>query len=200
MKVPDRVFYPLSALSVLALIIVSALYWPNKSTAHDPFAAGPETPLVITGDDLGLLVAGPGLSVEKISRDGEIFARSAAGKTPFEGLRSAGVFITLPPEFSRFYAGKTIALTMTLRAADENPAPMALIAYFAVGRKNSPYQSCPLKSQWTPCTLIFTTSALKEGKNVDYVGLWPDMEGLSRFTDLRAIRLEEYKKAPPLSE
>jgi len=189
MIIPDWLFYILSTLFAGLLIVFSLQYWPGQKHEANPFDAPPEAGLVIKGGQLGLLQAAQGLTANVMEEDGIVFLRTAAGQGPNEGTRSAGVFLTLPKNYSAAYANSTIAFTMIVRGAGPVPSPKMSIAYYAPGRGNSPRKVCTLSPQWKPCTLVYQPPAANKNANVDYAGIWPDLEGLSRTVDIKEISI-----------
>jgi hypothetical protein len=190
MIIPDWLFYLLSALLAAILIAVSYFYWPGQTHQANPFDISPEAELVITGSQLGLMQAAQGLSAQTQEEDGIVFLRTAAGQGPNDGNPSAGVFLTLPKAFSLAYGEKSIEITLIVRGGGANPSPAIILAYYSPGRGNSPRQKCDLGVQWQVCTLVYTPPAANQNTNVDYVGMWPDLEGLSRNADIREIRIK----------
>lgn len=189
MIIPDWLFYILSTLFAGLLIAFSLQYWPGQKLEANPFDAPPEAGLVIKGGQLGLMQAAQGLTAKIMEEDGTVFLRTAAGQGPNEGTRSAGVFLTLPKKYSTAYANSTIEYTMIVRGAGPMPSPKITIAYYAPGRGNSPRKICTLSPQWSPCTMLYKPPAANKKNNVDYAGIWPDLEGLSRTVDIREISI-----------
>ena len=189
MIIPDWLFYILSTLFAGLLIAFSLQYWPGQKREANPFDAPPEAGLVIKGGQLGLMQAAQGLTAKVMEDDGIVFLRTAAGQGPNEGTRSAGVFLTLPKNYSTAYANSTITFTMIVRGAGPVPSPKMTIAYYAPGRGNSPRKVCSLSPQWQPCTLVYQPPAANKNTNVDYAGIWPDLEGLSRTVDIKEISI-----------
>jgi len=189
MALPDWLFYPLAALLAAVLIVFSLRYWPGKSHEAGPFDGSPRDGVSISGRQLGLMQAGPGLSAQLVEQDGETFLRTAAGQRPDEGVRSAGVFLALPERFGAFYAGKKIVASMDLRSTGRDASPQAFTAYYSLGRGNSPHTPCPLSAHWQTCTMHYRPSPAGKGKVLDYFGLWPDPQGLSKTADIRSIRI-----------
>ncbi|PHS26881.1 MAG: hypothetical protein COA84_05335 [Robiginitomaculum sp.] len=190
MVIPDWLFYPLSAFFAAILIAVSYFYWPGQTHQANPFDVSPESELVITGQQLTLMQAAQGLSTQTQEEDGIVFLRTAAGQGPDDGNPSAGVFLTLPKAFSLAYGEKAVEITMIVRGGGANPSPAIILAYYSPGRGNSPRQKCNLDALWRTCTLTYTPPAANQNTNVDYVGMWPDLEGLSRAADIREIRIK----------
>lgn len=203
MVLPDWAFYPLAALFGAGLIVFSLSFWPGQPQEDGPFIGAPESGFVITGEHLSLLQTGPGLTAKLVDapkqageqEQGDIkkvnwrVLRVAAGRSPEDGDRSAGVFLTLPARYSTAYAGKKIALTMVLRSAQPTPAPDAYIGYYALGREDSPHKFCALSAQWQACTLRYDVPAAKDHNDIDFAGIWPDPAGLGRLAEIREIRL-----------
>ncbi|MDQ7019179.1 MAG: hypothetical protein Q9M33_08435 [Robiginitomaculum sp.] len=196
MIIPDWLFYILSTLFAGLLIAFSLQYWPGQTHEANPFDAPPEAGLVIKGKQLGLMQAAQGLTAEIMEEDDTVFLRAAAGQKPDEGVRSAGVFLTLPKKYSTAYANSMIEYTMVVRGAGPTPSPKIIIAYYAPGRGNSPRKMCTLSPQWTPCTMLYKPPAANDNNMVDYAGIWPDLEGLSRTVDIREISIKPHANTP----
>ncbi len=192
MIIPDWLFYTLSTLFAGLLIVFSLQYWPGQTHQANPFDAPPEAGLVIKGEQLGLMQAAQGLTANVMEEDGVVFLRAAAGQKPDEGVRSAGVFLTLPKKYSTAYANSMIEYTMMVRGAGPAPSPKITIAYYAPGRGNSPRKACNLGPQWTPCTMLYKAPAANDSNMIDYAGIWPDLEGLSRTVDIKEISIRPH--------
>ncbi len=189
MLISDRLFYLLAVLFAAALIAVSVRYWPGQDYVTGPFSGAPEDGLVVSGQQLGVMQAAQGLTAQIMEEDGVAFLRTAAGQSPTDGGRSAGVFLTLPETFSAAYAKTTIEITMILRGAGPDPSPKVSLAYYAPGRGNSRRTKCVLTGQWQPCTMRYQPPPAGEKNSVDYLGLWPDLDGLSRTADILEVRV-----------
>jgi len=202
MALPDWLFYSLAALLAAVLVVFSLRYWPGKAHEAGPFDGSPRDGLTISGRQLGLIQAGPGLSAQLVEIDDGTFLHTLAGQRPDEGVRSAGVFLVLPSRFGVFYAGKKIVASMELRSTGRDASPQAFIGYYTIGRPggNSPHTPCSLSVHWQTCTMHYRPPPAGKGKVVDYFGLWPDPQGLSRSVDIRAVRIrldDGSEQAPP---
>ncbi len=189
MVLPDWLFYPLTALLAALLIVFSLQYWPGNRHEAGPFDGAPKDGLVLSGRQLGLMQAGPGLSAALMDQDGETFLRTAAGQRPEEGMRSAGVFLALPVKFGAFYVGKPLEVSMQLRARGPEASPEAQLTFYTINGQSSPHVSCMPSPHWQPCVLHYTPRPVRKGQVVDYIGLWPDPEGLSRTVDIKSVRI-----------
>ncbi len=189
MVVPDWVFYPLAALIAGAIILFSLNYWPGRLKGESPFVGPPEQGFVVAAEQLQILQAGPGLSAQIMEGGDGFTLRVAAGHGPDDGDKSAGVFLTLPQTYSSAFADKTVELTMIVRAAGANPSPQVFIGYYATGRADSPRTFCPLTAHWQACRLLFHVPAANNNDDIDFVGIWPDPDGLSRTADIREVQV-----------
>ncbi len=189
MAIPDWLFYLLMTVLVGVLVVFSIKYWPGRSQDPSPFAQPPAQGVSLSGKRLGMLQAGPGLTTALVEEDGIVFLRAAAGQKPDEGLRSAGVFLTLPENYSEAFAGAPIELSLRVRAGGPNPSPEITIAYYSPGRGNSARTHCTLNVDWQVCTMTTQPPKITGKSDVDYAGIWPDLEGLSRTVDIREITI-----------
>ncbi len=197
MSIPDWLFYLLAVMFAAALIAFSLEYWPERPRGDSPFSGAPEKGFVITGKQLSLMQAAQGLTASLVEEDGVIFLRAAAGQAPDDGTGSAGVFLTLPKIFSDAFAKTTIELSMLVRSAGPDPSPEAMIAYYSPGRTNSTPVLCPLSANWQTCTLHYQPPATTNSADVDFVGVWPDLEGLSRTVDIVEVRVQPLANTVP---
>lgn len=199
MTLPDWLFYPLAAIFVAVLVFFSSHYWPGRSLEPGPFDGAPKDGVDISGKALGLLQAGPGLVAELVEDKGAPYLHASAGHKPDEGVRSAGIFLVLPSRFGAYYSGKKTVLRFEVRQGDPDPSSDSFIGWYSVGRGNGPHVPCPLTRQWSWCTLHYTPPPTGKGTVVDYLGLWPDAQGLSRTVDIRALHVgldEPSEQAP----
>ncbi len=187
---PDRFFYPVFFLLVIGTIYAAFAYGPKSDPFENPMAGDPLLGFVITGDDLQLLRSGPGLTLERIqSADEGTFMRSAAGQGPAQGVPSAGIFLSLLPDIGETWEGHTITVQFELRKPEENGSDDAQIQYYSVGVGNDTPVSCPISTNWQICTLHHVAPILDSPPNLQFIGLWPDTKGLSRFIDIRKIEI-----------
>lgn len=189
MLLPDWLFYTLSVLFAALLIFFSIQYWPGQDQIINPFNNPPQEGVSISDRELTLMQAAQGLATELIEEDDVVFLRAAAGQGPDDGEQSAGVFLTLPQNFSLAYAKTMIELSMIIRGTGPNPSPKVMIGYYSPGRGNSPPTYCKLSTQWQACTLRYHPPPTNKKADVDYAGIWPDLEGLSRTVDIREIQV-----------
>ncbi len=189
MALPDWLFYPLVALLAGLLVLFSLQYWPGNDRVAGPFDGLPGDGVEISGRQLGLMQAGPGLTAQLAEEDGETVLRAAAGQRPDEGVRSAGVFLALPERFGRAYVGKPLVITMMLRAKGAHASPEALLTFYTINGARSASQTCKTGPQWQPCVLHYTPRPPRKKAVIDYIGLWPDPQGLSRSVEVKSITI-----------
>jgi hypothetical protein len=196
MAIPDWLFYPLFALFLAVFIAFSFFFWPGNNETQSPFSSNRDS-LLLSGKQLGKMQYARGLTAELIEADGLTFLRTAAGQKPEDGVRSAGVFLPLPGKFIQNHTDAVFEMTMTLRSTGPDPSPKASIAVFSLNQSNSERITCPLGPQWSPCSVRFRPITTRQNNNVDIVGIWPDIEGLSRTADIKDITVKVIAKAIP---
>jgi len=188
----DRFFYPFIVL-LIGAIVSGALFagGPLKSPGKTPeqiLSAG----LMVEGDDLRRFVNAPGTSVN--------FALDSAGKAAHAVLSahlskaaappSAGVFVTLGPDYEAAFGGKTLEVTVRAKAGGDNPSDRFLMQYFTASVGDSDEKVFPLTGQYQDYTVIFKTNPPRGEPGSDYVGIWPDMDGQKRTMDVQSISVK----------
>ncbi len=197
MGIPDWLFYSLAALFAAILVFFSLQYWPGKPQDGGPFSGAPEDGFVISGTQLNLMQTAQGLTASLMEEDGVTFLRAAAGQAPDDGTGSAGVFLTLPLNFTNAFAQTVIELSMKVRSTGPNPSPKTMLSYYALGRASSPRTLCPLTANWQACTVLWQPPKAVKKTDVDFIGIWPDLEGLSRTVDILEVRVKRLDNIKP---
>ncbi len=188
----DRFFYPFIVL-LIGAIIAAALYagGPLKTpelTPEEIIAQG----YIAQGDDLRRLVNAPGTMVRyAVNSDGVVsHAVLSAHQSKENAPPSAGVFVTLGPNYEAAFGGKTLEVTVRAKAGAENPSDEFAMQYFTAGRGDSEEEFFGLTGQYQDYVVIFKTNPPRGEPASDYVGMWPDWDGKKRTMDLQSIRVK----------
>ena len=188
----DRFFYPFIVLLVSA-IIAAALFagGPLKSPGKTPEQISAEG-FTAAGEDLRRFVNAPGTSVN--------YAMDSAGKTGHAILSahlskaaappSAGVFVTLGPDYEAAFGGKTLEVTVRAKAGGDNPSDRFLLQYFTASVGDSEEQIFALTGQYQDYTITYKTNPPAGEPGSDYVGMWPDIDGQNRTMDVERISVK----------
>lgn len=144
--------------------------------------------LVIENEALAGLVPGPGTEADYVPT--EQSARITAN-APFAqaGTLSAGVGLLLPRAFEEDVIGHTVEVTIEMRAM-QNGHNEAYMSYFTAGSGDSPRHVAELSDDWQTFTFRFDVPANAEANDQEWIGIWPDLDGLERAVLVRRIEAE----------
>lgn len=187
---PDRIFFPLIALILAGMIWVALAFGPTASDPAGPFSGNPKDGLLVKGKYLAIMQNGPGITHELVKEpDGETILRAAAGQRSDEAP-SAGVFITVPPKFAKAWEGHTLSISVKLRQPEDNPSSDVFLRYYAIAGGNSSPANCEVSPQWQECNLVYKMPRRKSRTGTQFIGIWPDALGLSRWIDIGALQVK----------
>ncbi len=184
----DFLFFPIAAAIMLGMI--AAALAPGPDRVREALAAfgSPETGLGVSGETLNMLQMPDGLSMDLLTLEGTSTARIAAFRPYDQPPLSQGAFITLPPDFGRAFAGRTIRISTVVRRAPESGSPRFAMAYFGGGGvQDSGWQEMQPTDDLQTYEFDWTLPPDPGETDVDYIGVWPDPEGRGRAIDLTGL-------------
>lgn len=183
----DIFFYPLAVL-IFAGIIAFALSFKNDVpplTKSEIFAQG----FVLKNETLQRLTASPGTTLDFNRNDGvkavlkSHIAREVAPP-------SAGVFATLGPEYESAFADILLEIQVSARLVDDQTKALLEIGYFSAGSGDSGWKAFTLTPEFETYTVFFRPGPVLKEKGQDYIGLWPDPNGLQIPIEIMSISVK----------
>ena len=181
--VPDYLFYVLTA-ALAGAMIFAAISRRGESVGVIVL----DGVMTAEGEALAAMIAGPGTEVEfDVSEN----AAKASSEASFANLgeASAGVALPVPRDFERAVAGRRILVSAEVRAEDPSLRSMRL-GYFTLSRDSGrlPFE---ISGEYQTISFTFDVPADVDVENGDWLGLWPDEDGLGRavFVRRREVRI-----------
>lgn len=190
LSAPDWAFYPVAAL-VLAGMIAFAL----SGRAELQGVLISENRLLAEGEALLNLVPGPGTAVVFDFAEGAALARSAA-TLEAAGHLSAGVGLLAPAVFERSVIGRRIRVSVEMRAADSSLTE-ARLGYFTTEGHDSGWRVFEIGEDYAFYAFEHDISPLTQANNEEWVGVWPDAQGLGRGVYVRRLQVDILPAEPP---
>ncbi|MEQ8432596.1 MAG: hypothetical protein RIA71_00020 [Oceanicaulis sp.] len=182
---PDWLFMPGAVVFAAGLI---ALAMALEPTGEDPVVT--ETEFVMAGPALAQLLPGPGTGFQLFTASGAPVARlTATASLEVAGRLSAGVAGVIPPEFEARVPGRLLKVEASLRAAPESAITEARLAYFTSGGGDSGWREVPVGEDFRTVGFCYQVSPDAPLNEVEFVGVWPDIEGGARGLLLRELRV-----------
>jgi len=169
MRIKDWLFFPLMILAA-GIMIYIALFWGDGPQKGDP-----EEGWVIQGAELNGLTKSPGTNLKMKGVDTALmWADFTADQQP-----SQGVFTTLAGDYARSYGGRNLELTISARAADDNPAETFQVAFLTVPAVKGRFgwRDFKLTNEFQDFKIKTELTAFEVDDPVIYFGIWPDAEG-----------------------
>nr|WP_281719560.1 hypothetical protein [Nitrosomonas nitrosa] len=141
--------------------------------------------LVIEGEALAGLVPGPGTESDYVPT--EQAARITANASFSQaGTMSAGVGLLLPRAFEEDVIGHPVEVTIEMRALRGGHSE-AYMSYFTAQAGDSPRHVAELDEDWQTFTFVFDVPAHAVPNDQEWIGIWPDLDGLERPVLVRRI-------------
>ncbi|MGX6647451.1 hypothetical protein ACWCOP_05865 [Maricaulaceae bacterium MS644] len=182
---PDWLFMPGAVLFAAGLIALAMALEPS---GEDPVVT--ETEFVMAGPALAQLLPGPGTGFQLFTASGAPVARlTATASLEVAGRLSAGVAGVIPPEFEARVPGRLLKIEASLRAAPESAITEARLAYFTSGGGDSGWRYVPVGVDFRTVGFCYQVSPDAPLNEVEFVGVWPDIEGGARALLLRELRV-----------
>jgi hypothetical protein len=176
---------PGAALLAAGLI---ALAMALEPTGEDPVVT--ETEFIMAGPALAQLLPGPGTGFQLLTASGTPMARlTATASLEAAGRLSAGVAGVIPPEFEARVLGRLLKVEVSLRAAPDSSITEARLAYFTVGDGDSGWRAVPVGSEFRAVGFCYQVNPDAPLNEVEFIGVWPDIEGGSRALLVRELRV-----------
>lgn len=183
----DLLFYPLLVLAIAGILAMALLPGRVPPATDEELAQG----YTLTGTDLEQLTAAPGTLLSFTSTsDGTILYAVMATNLPRKmASASAGIFVTLGPQYESYFAGKNLKMTVVARQGTPNPLESFDVGYFTVGAGDSGWKNFKLTSNFTAYSFMFTPKVGANSGN-DYFGVWPGTEGRSQTMEVQSMSVE----------
>lgn len=176
----DPPFFLLCGLTLGGLILLAL----SGETESGGFSFDGRT-LVVEGEALASLVSGPGTTAEYAPNER---ASLISANATFEqaGRLSAGVGYLLPRSFEEDVIGRRVEVELELRSLDREHGE-ALAAYFTAGSGDSRRHLVTLTTDWQTFSFSFDVPETAVANDQEWIGIWPDLEGLERPVLVRRI-------------
>lgn len=176
----DPVFY------LIAGLVVAGMIWFALSGEQETRGFSFDgRHLVIEGEALAGLVPGPGTEADFVPT--EQAARITANASFDQaGTMSAGVGLFLPRSFEEDAIGHPVEVSIEMRTL-QGDGHRAYMSYFTVGSGDSPRHEAVLDDDWQTFTFVFNVPAYAVANDQEWIGIWPDLDGLERPVLVRRI-------------
>jgi hypothetical protein len=195
----DYLFFPVAGLALVAMAAAAIAPGPAYQREAMTAMGTPEAGLLLEGETLNLFQVPEGLSLDPVENPaGRIVAARMAAFKPYDlPPTSAGIFLTLPPAFETAFAGQTIRVSVQARRPEANGSPRFLLSYFA-GAGQEPEGWREVEIDTTVQTFEFDWVLPPSDGAADYIGIWPDPEGLGRSTEIVRLTAWLADSMPPV--
>ncbi|MBI1234200.1 MAG: hypothetical protein GC208_06820 [Alphaproteobacteria bacterium] len=176
----DPIFYAIAA------IVVAGMIWFAMSGEQETRGFSFDgRHLVIEGEALAGLVPGPGTQSDYVPT--EQAARITANASFDQaGTMSAGVGLLLPRAFEEDVIGHPVEVSIEMRALRGGHTE-AYMSYFTAQAGDSPRHVAELDEDWQTFTFVFDVPANAVANDQEWIGIWPDLDGLERPVLVRRI-------------
>lgn len=192
---PDKIFYPFIVVFIAAMILF-ALSFGFKASDNPMLKLDPEeTGFVVQGESLQSVVGSPGTTVQ-LARDSDgniTYVTAAAHVLRKDAPPSAGVFAELSSLFESGFAEKPLEVKVRARKSADNPSETFEFRYYTASVGDSQSRYFELTDEFQDYVFEFTPKAPKGDPGIDYVGVWPDIEGKSRAMDISLFSVKIIK-------
>lgn len=187
----DWLFYPLSILTVFAMIFFALSF--GESTSGFDVSKG----WVIEGEALQELTVSPGAKLEIATNlvNPEMHAVMSSF-VELQNARSAGIFTSIPPRFQMEFFGYPLLFSIEAKAGSNNPVGTFNAAFFSQ-KTASRWREFEVSNEFETYTFIFTPKDLDIADRYAYFGIWPDAKGEDRTL---AVRKMSIKRVNPVSQ
>jgi hypothetical protein len=193
----DYLFFPIAGLVLLAMIAAAVAPGPAYQRRAMAALGDPDTGLLIEGETLSTFQIPEGISLDVIETENGPAARIAAFKRYDTPPESAGAFLTLPTDFETAFAGRTIRVSVQARRSAENGSPHFRLRYIAgAGQPGDDWRDVAVDGSLR--TYEFDWTLPPTDGAADYIGIWPDPEGLGRSIEIVRLSAWIADKAPPV--
>ena len=170
----DWIFYPI-AVAFIAGMIAFAMSFGGPGEPGGPLS----DTVLIEGRDLQTLFAAEGtaFSVAGDVNNPSAYAVLSAHVSRANAPQSAGVFMTLGPDYEKKFAGQNLRITAHARKGRSNPLDEFELAYFTAGAGDSGWKEFELENEFRDISFDFKPNLPVGDPSSDFVGIWPDKEG-----------------------
>ena len=181
----DRYFYPLAAIIIGAMIAYALSFKvDNRPSNVDLYERqGVELEEFFPSPGTTVLINGP-------TEDG--FAVMSAHMSRDLAPPSAGVFVTLGPDYEGNFGGAKIRITVKAKMDPGVASRVMELGYFTAGAGDSEWQRFELTDEYADYSFDYTPNR-PSGKGSDYVGIWPDPSGKGGQINVKAIKVERLR-------
>ena len=185
-SLPDWAFYPLAGLLAAGLVVIAMAVRPAGT---DPVVQ--DGRFIVQGPALSNFIPGPGTRVSFMpDYPGGAVARAGSDASlEAAGTLSAGVGLVVPPAFEAAVVGRRIRVAFEIKAMDQALEEVR-IGYFTVSTADSGWQSVPVSEQFEAVSFDWQVPADAALNEDEWVGIWPDPEGLGRDVLVRRVAVE----------
>ena len=186
----DRFFYPIASVVIAAIIGLALL--PGRGNRGLSGAEILAQGYVLSGNNLQHLTSGPGTLVGFANDEAGMVTHVIASTNLPKNMvaASAGLFGTLGPNYERAFGGKELKITVRARASGDNPLEQFQAAYFTGGAGSSGWKNFALTPEYSDYSFTFTPRKSEGKAGVDYIGIWPGIEGKGQTMDVKFFKVE----------
>lgn len=185
-SLPDWAFYPIVTLAAGGLVVLAMSVRPAGT---EPVVQGDR--YIVQGPALSSFIPGPGTRVAfmpdypggAVARVGSDASLEAAGTL------SAGVGLVVPPGFEAAVVGRRIRVEAEIRRM-EDTLEQARLGYFTVSTGDSGWRIVPVGDAFTTVSFEWDVPADVVLNEQEWVGIWPDPEGVGRDLLVRRVMVE----------
>lgn len=176
----DPVFY-----AVAAAVIAGTIWFAMSGEQETVGFSFDGRHLVIEDEALAGLVPGPGTESDYVptEQSARITANASFDQA---GTLSAGVGLLLPRAFEEDAIGRTVEVSIEMRAM-RGGHNQAYMSYFTAQAGDSPRHVAELDEDWQTFSFVFDVPANAVANDQEWIGIWPDLDGLERPVLVRRI-------------
>lgn len=197
---PDQIFFPVSALLAL-LLVVLALDPFTKRVPTGPVSAADRTVhnMTLSGQDLYRFTLGNvgELAIEG-KKDQETLSITLQADEAYDNPRY-GTFIAFDESVEFAYQGRRIRVTVTARSAGQFPASQFQANYSVGSRGESGWNTFDLTNEFKDYSFEYEVPYANRGLGLDYLAVRPVVPEKERTVEISKLHIKSLTPPRPKS-
>ena len=193
MTMKDFYFYTLSAFFVAVSIAIAMMQSTGPQVSDECII---ENGYIVQGKKLENLTSSPGTNFTFMpsTQSSSAYITALSHVPRRKAQASAGIFAVLGPNYEKVLGGRALSMTVSARKNKVNSLDEFDMGYFTAGAGDSGWKTRKLTDVWRDYVLYFTPTPSQDKPDIDYLGIWPGVEGKKKLMDVRYIKLEVLDK------
>ena len=189
----DFYFYTLSATFVATSILIAMMHSTEIKVSDECIV---ENGFIAQGKELKNLTSSPGTSFTFVaaSQSSPAYITASSHVPRVNAQASAGIFAVLGPDYERVLGGRALSMTVSARKNRAYALDEFDMGYFTAGAGDSGWKTRKLTNVWRDYVLYFTPTSSQSEPDIDYLGIWPGVDGEKKLMDLRYIKVKVLDK------